>query len=63
MNTYTVAYFPPGVTSAPVPLSQEAADWESDGEWVLFFDDSTPKQVVLAVPLRLNPIITRGVPA
>ena len=58
MNTYQVTYFPPGGTS-PATVTQQSAAYDIGEEVVLFLDDSDPAQIVLAVPLALNPIIQR----
>ena len=58
MNTYSVTYFPPSTTT-PATVAQQAASYDIDEAFVLFLDDSNPAQVVLAVPLALNPVIQR----
>lgn len=56
MNTYQVSYFPQGFAAAQT-IVVNATEFMFNDLYVLFFDMS--KTIVLAVPLALDPVITR----
>jgi hypothetical protein len=58
MNTYQVSYFPQGFTATQT-VTVQAVDFVFTDLFVLFMD--TAKTTVLAVPLNLDPVITRTV--
>ena len=56
MNTYQISYFPEGFTTAQV-LTVQASEFVFTDLFVLFMD--TSKVTILAVPMRLDPVILR----
>ena len=58
MNTYQVSVYQAGSTVIQPDIRTVAHEFAFTDLYVLFLDDSSPRNTVLAVPIALNPVIT-----